>query len=56
MIRNVLVMKSGLVLFSQGFANTVQQVRASVRDKVAGSTRERNVGVLVAEKRDAAGR
>lgn len=28
MIRNVLVMKSGLVLFSREFANTVQQVRA----------------------------
>lgn len=27
MIRNVLVMKSGLVLFSREFANTVQQVR-----------------------------
>lgn len=26
MIRNVLVMKSGLVLFSREFANTVQQV------------------------------
>lgn len=29
MIRNVLVMKSGLVLFSREFANTVQQVRES---------------------------